>query len=78
MKSLLLGEAATPAHLEKILAAITSAPGIDRVIHQRTLHVGREEVVVAVKVAVPPVPGLMTSRVRSMTPRFAAAKPSRN
>jgi cation diffusion facilitator family transporter len=53
MKSLLLGEAASPVHLEKIMAAITSTPGIDRVIHQRTLHVGPEEVVVAAKVAVP-------------------------
>jgi cation diffusion facilitator family transporter len=53
MKSLLLGEAATPAHLETIMAAISSTPGIERVIHQRTLHVGPEEVVVAAKVAVP-------------------------
>jgi divalent metal cation (Fe/Co/Zn/Cd) transporter len=30
----------------------TDAPGIDRVIHQRTLHIGPEEVVVAAKIAV--------------------------
>jgi cation diffusion facilitator family transporter len=54
MKSLLLGEAATPERLARIMQAIESAPGIDRVIHQRTLHVGPEEVVVAAKVAVAP------------------------
>jgi divalent metal cation (Fe/Co/Zn/Cd) transporter len=53
MKPLLLGEAASPVHLQKIMVAITSTPGIDRVVHQRALHVGPEEVVVAVKVTVP-------------------------
>ncbi|QGN56687.1 cation diffusion facilitator family transporter [Nostocoides sp. HKS02] len=52
MKSLLLGESATPGHLAKIVAGIESAPGIERVIHQRTVHLGPEEVVVAAKVAV--------------------------
>jgi divalent metal cation (Fe/Co/Zn/Cd) transporter len=54
MKSLLLGEAASPENLRRIVAAIESAPGVERVIHQRTLHVGPEEVVVAAKVAVAP------------------------
>ncbi len=53
MKSLLLGESASPEHIGRIVAAIESVDGIDRVIHQRTLHVGPEEVVVAAKVAVP-------------------------
>jgi cation diffusion facilitator family transporter len=52
MKSLLLGESASPGHLAAIVGAIESTQGIDRVIHQRTLHVGPEEVVVAAKVAV--------------------------
>jgi cation diffusion facilitator family transporter len=52
MKSLLLGESATPDHLARIIGGIESAPGIERVIHQRTVHVGPEEVVVAAKVAV--------------------------
>jgi cation diffusion facilitator family transporter len=52
MKSLLLGESASPAHIAQIVGAIESTEGIDRVIHQRTLHVGPEEVVVAAKVAV--------------------------
>ncbi|NYG07687.1 cation diffusion facilitator family transporter [Phycicoccus badiiscoriae] len=53
MKSLLLGESASPQHIARIVAAIESVGVIDRVIHQRTLHVGPEEVVVAAKVAVP-------------------------
>jgi len=53
MKSLLLGESATPVHLARIVSGIEAASGIDRVIHQRTLHVGPEEVVVAAKIAVP-------------------------
>jgi len=52
MKSLLIGEAASPANVRKIVEAIESVPGIGRVIHQRTLHVGPEELVVAAKVAV--------------------------
>lgn len=53
MKSLLLGEGASPEALRRLVAAIEGAPGIARVIHQRTLHVGPEELVVAAKVAVP-------------------------
>jgi cation diffusion facilitator family transporter len=52
MKSLLLGEAATPEHVRRIVEALESVPAVDRVIHQRTLHVGPEEVVVAAKIAV--------------------------
>jgi cation diffusion facilitator family transporter len=52
MKSLLLGESATPDHVATIVGAVESVPGIDRVIHQRTVHVGPEEVVVALKFAV--------------------------
>jgi cation diffusion facilitator family transporter len=52
MKSLLLGEGASPAQVDSLVRAIESAPGIERVIHQKTLHVGPEELVVAAKVAV--------------------------
>jgi divalent metal cation (Fe/Co/Zn/Cd) transporter len=54
MKSLLLGESASPANIATIVRAIESVPRIDRVIHQRTVHVGPDEVVVAVKFAVAP------------------------
>jgi cation diffusion facilitator family transporter len=54
MKSLLLGESASPANIATIVQAVESVPRIDRVIHQRTVHVGPDEVVVAIKFAVTP------------------------
>ena len=51
-KSLLLGEAAAPEAQVRIREAITSSEGIDGVIHMRTLHLGPDELLVAVKVAV--------------------------
>jgi cation diffusion facilitator family transporter len=53
MKSLLVGESATADHVAKIEEAVTAAPGVERIIHMRTLHLGPEELLVAVKVAVP-------------------------
>ncbi|MDN5790006.1 MAG: cation diffusion facilitator family transporter [Micrococcales bacterium] len=53
MKSLLVGESATPRNQEAIVAAIEQAPGVLRIIHMKTLHLGPEEVLVGVKVAVP-------------------------
>jgi cation diffusion facilitator family transporter len=52
-KSLLLGESATPEAQRRISAAITSAEGIDGIIHMRTLHLGPDELLVAAKIAVP-------------------------
>jgi len=51
-KSLLLGEAATPAAQQRISKALESTEGIDRIIHMRTLHLGPEELLVGVKVGV--------------------------
>ena len=52
-KSLLLGESASVEAQRRIFAALGSTPGIDRVIHMKTLHLGPEELLVAVKVGVP-------------------------
>ncbi|HTZ43838.1 MAG TPA: cation diffusion facilitator family transporter [Jatrophihabitans sp.] len=52
-KSLLLGEAASPAAVARIESALLG-PGVDRVIHQRTLHLGPEEVLLAAKLAMTP------------------------
>ncbi len=52
VKSLLIGEAAAPAVVNSIVAALTGG-GIDRVIHLRTMHLGPEELLVAAKVAMP-------------------------
>jgi cation diffusion facilitator family transporter len=51
-KSLLLGEAASPEAQRRIQAAIEGSDGIDSVIHMRTMHLGPEELLVAVKIAV--------------------------
>lgn len=51
-KSLLLGESASPAAQRRIRAALEGTNGIERIIHMRTLHLGPEELLVAVKVGV--------------------------
>ena len=52
-KSLLLGEGASPEDLRKIEKAVLAGPGIERIIHMKTLHLGPEELLVAAKIAVP-------------------------
>ena len=51
-KSLLLGEAAGPEALHAIRDALVATPGIERVIHMRTQHIGPDELLVAAKVAI--------------------------
>lgn len=51
-KSLLLGESAGTAEVEKIKAALVDGDTVTRVIHMRTLHLGPEELLVAAKIAV--------------------------
>jgi cation diffusion facilitator family transporter len=50
-KSLLLGEGANPEDVAKIEKAVLG-PGVERIIHMKTLHLGPEEVLVAAKIAV--------------------------
>jgi cation diffusion facilitator family transporter len=52
MKSLLIGESASPAVQAAIVAAIEAGPEVQRVIHLRTLHVGPETLLVAAKIGV--------------------------
>jgi cation diffusion facilitator family transporter len=52
-KSLLLGEGATPEQVRQIEEAVVAGEGVERIIHMKTLHLGPEELLVAVKVAVP-------------------------
>ncbi|MGL5857460.1 MAG: cation diffusion facilitator family transporter [Angustibacter sp.] len=51
MKSLLIGEGATPEHQAAIEAALVGAD-VRGIIHMRTLHLGPEELLVAAKIAV--------------------------
>ena len=50
MKSLLLGEAATPEVQRRIVTAIDDADHVQRLIHLRTEHLGPDEILVAAKV----------------------------
>ena len=52
MRSLLLGEGATPEAVARIEAALTGTPGIGSIIHMRTQHLGPDELLVAAKIAV--------------------------
>ncbi|MFV2104762.1 cation diffusion facilitator family transporter [Micromonospora sp. LOL_024] len=51
-KSLLIGEAALPEEVAAIHSELVSTPGVDRIIHLRTLHLGPEELLVAAKIAI--------------------------
>jgi cation diffusion facilitator family transporter len=51
-KSLLVGEAAAPEQVAAIAAGLLG-PGVERVIHLRTMHLGPEELLVGAKVAMP-------------------------
>ena len=51
-KSLLLGEAASPQAQTRLRDSLLATPGVERVIHMRTLHLGPEELLVAVKIGV--------------------------
>jgi cation diffusion facilitator family transporter len=54
IKSLLIGEAASPARIKRMTEALESSPGVHRVIHMRTLHLGPDEILLAAKIAVQP------------------------
>jgi cation diffusion facilitator family transporter len=57
MKSLLIGESASPRLRLIIRETIEGAPGVQRLIHLRTLHLGPEELLVAAKVEFDPAFG---------------------
>jgi divalent metal cation (Fe/Co/Zn/Cd) transporter len=52
MKSLLIGESASPDVEAEIVAAIEDGPEVLGVIHLRTLHVGPDTLLIAAKIAV--------------------------
>jgi len=52
-KSLLVGEGATRADVDKIRAAFEAHPSVEAIIHMKTLYLGPDELMVAAKVAVP-------------------------
>ncbi len=52
MAAMLVGESALPEEVAAIQAALESSPGVVRVIHLRTVHVGPDELLVGAKIAV--------------------------
>ncbi len=54
MKSLLIGEGATAKTKAKIVSAVESVDGVERIIHIRTQHLGPDELLVGAKVAFDP------------------------
>jgi len=52
MKSLLVGEAATPDQVRAIEQAIRAGDEVADIVHMKTVHLGPEELLVAVKFAV--------------------------
>jgi cation diffusion facilitator family transporter len=52
MKSLLIGEGASSDDVRAIEEAFESVPGVRRVIHLRTLHLGPDELLVAAKIEI--------------------------
>ena len=76
-KSLLVGEAAAPHEVDAIAAQLVG-PGIDRLIHLRTLHLGPDELLVAAKVAVPATSTLAeaAAAIDAAEHRVRAAVPS--
>lgn len=53
-KSMLIGESASPAALEKIRGAIKGTPQVEKLIHMKTLHLGPDEILVAAKIGIAP------------------------
>jgi divalent metal cation (Fe/Co/Zn/Cd) transporter len=77
MKSLLIGEAASPATERQIRDAITDGPEVRRIISLRTLHLGPDDVLVATKLdlACDTVPALARA-IDSVEARVRAAVPT--
>jgi cation diffusion facilitator family transporter len=54
MKSLLIGEGATREDHAKIQRVLNANPGVESLIHMKTLYLGPDELMIAAKVAFPP------------------------
>jgi divalent metal cation (Fe/Co/Zn/Cd) transporter len=77
MKSLLMGEAATPEEQDAIRAAIASDPDVLHLIHLRTQHLGPEELLVTAKVDLGDRSGQEQARaIDALEARVRAAVPT--
>ena len=77
MKSLLIGEAASPEDEAKILEALETAPCVEKVIHLRTQHLGPDDLLVAAKVdADAPSVAALARAIDELEARIRAAVPT--
>ena len=77
-QSLLVGEGASPADTEAIRAAATAGADVQRIIHMKTLYLGPEELLVAMKVAVTPTQSAaaVAAAINALEARVRAAVPA--
>lgn len=76
MKSLLIGEAASPKLETAIRSAMTESPEVKSVIHMRTLHLGPDELLVAAKLDVDaPSVAELARAIDAVEARIRAAAP---
>jgi cation diffusion facilitator family transporter len=76
-KSLLLGESAAP-EVVQVIATNLVGPGVDRVIHLRTMHLSPDELLVGAKLAMPPDATLadVAAAINGAEARVRAAVPT--
>jgi cation diffusion facilitator family transporter len=77
MKSLLIGESASPEVQRMVVAALEDGPELVRVIHLRTVHISPDSILVAAKVAVRGSDSAMqlTAGINTAEGRLRAAVP---
>ena len=77
MRSLLIGEGASPGDTERIRAALGGGPEVRRLIHLKTLYLGPDELLVAAKVeiAADTVPAVAAA-INAAEARVRAAVPT--
>jgi cation diffusion facilitator family transporter len=76
--SLLIGEAAVPEQADKIYRALLSTPGVEEVVHLRTVHLGPDELLVAgnIGVSIDADAESVTATIDEAEVRIRAALPS--
>jgi cation diffusion facilitator family transporter len=77
-KSLLIGEAASTDEIDRIRAAVAETEGLDDILLLRTEHRGPDEILVALKVGVPPrsTTGRLATAINEAESRIRAAVPA--
>jgi hypothetical protein len=76
-KSLLIGESASAGMQQMILDALEESPGVLRIIHLRTVHIGPDSLLVAAKIAVRETDsaGQLATAINAAEERVRAAVP---